>query len=604
MPKKGNSHCAPVQHGMSRRNALTLAAASALGAVGASSLRGRSLPTAPVDVRAFGAVCDGATDDAPAIQAALDSNQCVELPRGLYCIQEPLRISTGQVLLGCGSTLCGDGTDVGIQRGTDPRFGEDLIEFPVIRDLRLENFTVGLQAEGMSWGDFQNIVVLHCEKGFRLATGNRGTCYYNTFTSCHVVEGVDTGVLFEGMPNERFEDPETGIPVKGANGNLFQGCKIGGESICLDIHGPVTGLAFIGCSIERAVPGITLLDLGTTTDATDCQCEPKQTCGGDGICEKCKVRKVEFFGCNIEGGAKVDGVDQPGLLRVGQYAQDCSFFGCSIAGGVDVQDEGNLINWLPTQGCGGIHQFFALEPGNAFARIGNNLPGKLFDSVNARILRMDLGGEIEWRVPGSDPRDPADVALRRDAGSVLRTDQSFMAGELLGRAVAAHDDSGQPAVRLDGGSRRLTMTDAEGSNAITLDGTNGRVTARSLHVLGTAVESASVGDVLVISPNDGRMQRCSRGSDTRVCGVLAGLEGDLAEETCRRGEVACVGVTRCRVDAEYGAIHPGDLLTTSRTPGHAMRVSDPAKVVGAVLGKALEPLRRGRGFLQILVSLR
>jgi hypothetical protein len=47
----------------------------------------------------------------------------------------------------------------------------------------------------------------------------------------------------------------------------------------------------------------------------------------------------------------------------------------------------------------------------------------------------------------------------------------------------------------------------------------------------------------------------------------------------------------------------GDLLTTSATPGHAMKVADPARALGTVLGKALGSLRQGRALVPILVTL-
>ena len=46
-----------------------------------------------------------------------------------------------------------------------------------------------------------------------------------------------------------------------------------------------------------------------------------------------------------------------------------------------------------------------------------------------------------------------------------------------------------------------------------------------------------------------------------------------------------------------------DLLTTSNRPGHAMRVDDPGKAGGAILGKAMTGLREGRGLVLVLVSL-
>ena len=62
------------------------------------------------------------------------------------------------------------------------------------------------------------------------------------------------------------------------------------------------------------------------------------------------------------------------------------------------------------------------------------------------------------------------------------------------------------------------------------------------------------------------------------------------------------GTVPCKVDAGYGPIRVGDLLTTSPTPGHAMRSSDPHP--GTILGKALEPLDAGTGTIRIVVMLR
>jgi hypothetical protein len=64
-----------------------------------------------------------------------------------------------------------------------------------------------------------------------------------------------------------------------------------------------------------------------------------------------------------------------------------------------------------------------------------------------------------------------------------------------------------------------------------------------------------------------------------------------------------MGKVFCKVDAQYGAIDIGDLLTTSPTPGHAMKTSDPLKAFGAVIGKALRPWSSGQGLIPILIAL-
>jgi hypothetical protein len=64
-----------------------------------------------------------------------------------------------------------------------------------------------------------------------------------------------------------------------------------------------------------------------------------------------------------------------------------------------------------------------------------------------------------------------------------------------------------------------------------------------------------------------------------------------------------LGKLYCKVDAQSSPIEVGDLLTTSCIPGHAMKASDPRKAFGSVIGKALRPLKEGRGLIPILIAL-
>ena len=67
--------------------------------------------------------------------------------------------------------------------------------------------------------------------------------------------------------------------------------------------------------------------------------------------------------------------------------------------------------------------------------------------------------------------------------------------------------------------------------------------------------------------------------------------------------VALTGRVYCMADASNGPIVPGDLLTTSEVPGHAMKVTDHGLAQGAILGKAMTALEAGQGTLLVLVSL-
>ena len=52
-----------------------------------------------------------------------------------------------------------------------------------------------------------------------------------------------------------------------------------------------------------------------------------------------------------------------------------------------------------------------------------------------------------------------------------------------------------------------------------------------------------------------------------------------------------------------GSIGPGDLLTTSESPGHAMKVHNHSMAQGAIIGKAMTSLDQGQGLVLVLVSL-
>ncbi len=117
------------------------------------------------------------------------------------------------------------------------------------------------------------------------------------------------------------------------------------------------------------------------------------------------------------------------------------------------------------------------------------------------------------------------------------------------------------------------------------------------------------GTVMVIT-DAGTLQVSETAYDTKVAGVISGagdfrpgvLLGDSrSSENCL--PLALLGRVYCKVDATDLAIRVGDMLTTSSTPGHAMRVDDPLKAFGAVIGKSLGALRSGLGLVPVLIAL-
>jgi hypothetical protein len=117
-----------------------------------------------------------------------------------------------------------------------------------------------------------------------------------------------------------------------------------------------------------------------------------------------------------------------------------------------------------------------------------------------------------------------------------------------------------------------------------------------------AASSYEPGDVLVVN-RQGLVSLSDTPFATNVVGVYSTKPAFLAHagDTEDQVPVALVGNVPVKASAENGPIVPGDLLTTSSTPGHAMKADH--FVGGAIIGKAMEPLDEGTGLIQMLVML-
>jgi hypothetical protein len=122
-------------------------------------------------------------------------------------------------------------------------------------------------------------------------------------------------------------------------------------------------------------------------------------------------------------------------------------------------------------------------------------------------------------------------------------------------------------------------------------------------------EHVEPGTVMVLGGTE-ELEPSSQAYDRRVAGVVAGAAGNppaiilgRRPGATRRTPMALAGKVLCKVDASFGPIELGDLLTTSPRRGYAMRAADPARAFGAVLGKAMRPLAGGVGLIPVLVSL-
>ncbi len=139
------------------------------------------------------------------------------------------------------------------------------------------------------------------------------------------------------------------------------------------------------------------------------------------------------------------------------------------------------------------------------------------------------------------------------------------------------------------------------------------------------IDTVEPGDVMIISAaKDRAMEKSNAARSTLVMGIYSTKPGFIGSErdwdiagatkeeskhltmvdmkdTFNEVPLAVVGIVPCKVSAENGAIHRGDLLVTASTPGHAMRDDNPKN--GTIVGKALGELKFGTGVIKVLVTL-
>jgi hypothetical protein len=117
-----------------------------------------------------------------------------------------------------------------------------------------------------------------------------------------------------------------------------------------------------------------------------------------------------------------------------------------------------------------------------------------------------------------------------------------------------------------------------------------------------SIDPAKPGELLLSQqPYDPSVAGIISGAGGVKTGMLMGQTGSVADG---KHPVALTGRVYCYVDADAGgAVKPGDMLTTSATPGHAMKVSDRERAFGTVIGKAMTALESGKGLVLVLVSL-
>lgn len=244
------------------------------------------------------------------------------------------------------------------------------------------------------------------------------------------------------------------------------------------------------------------------------------------------------------------------------------------------------------------------------------------DFLTAGAIRMRLMATGNLAIGTTAPQ--AAIHLNRDNTSSAR--------------LRLENDEGQVEIGVDDGDIRLYTSGVQrailtgegrlgiGTSAPTqaldvvgigrvqvLEITGGADLSEQFNVAAAAEVHAQPGMVVCIDPaNAGELVVSTKPYDFTVAGIISGAGGVSSgmimghQGTVASGQhpVALTGRVYCYADGSYGAIQPGDLLTTSATPGHAMKVGDHSQAQGAIIGKAMTALVAGeKGLVLVLVTL-
>lgn len=183
-----------------------------------------------------------------------------------------------------------------------------------------------------------------------------------------------------------------------------------------------------------------------------------------------------------------------------------------------------------------------------------------------------------------------------------------------GRIVARFDgNAGRLSIGTAGNGGNVVVKNDAGNESIRLDGNTGDIRLSNADAaeqfdIAESVETAP-GTVMVLN-HEGKLEPSSVPYDRKVVGVVAGAGShhpgivlDHKVGAITRVPISVMGKVSCRVNADYSPIEVGDLLTTSPTLGHAMKAIDSERAFGSVIGKAISPILKGLGQIDMLIAL-
>lgn len=276
-----------------------------------------------------------------------------------------------------------------------------------------------------------------------------------------------------------------------------------------------------------------------------------------------------------------------------------------------------LSRFRPAGDTGGAIQLSTPNGETGLSILRNNRMDLRFDDRTVKLVAGPGNG-----TPGNANGLAVTLAGDVGVGTVSPFSKLDVKGDITGTRLILRGDPDAPmnaaVLTVDPGVTNFIPYNTARGHAMNLVVHD--ATVRTLTILGGAdfaepfevqegkVEEGSV--VVIDAQTPGRLRLSRESYDKRVAGVVSGANGvrpgiTLKQEgVLEHGEmVALTGRVYVKATAVNGAIEPGDMVTTSDTPGYAMKATDVQRRQGAVLGKAMSGLQEGRGMVLVLVTL-
>jgi len=273
--------------------------------------------------------------------------------------------------------------------------------------------------------------------------------------------------------------------------------------------------------------------------------------------------------------------------------------------------DGNLINGTTKSGA----LVLTVDPSGAVGSVGPGAGVAGWDtSTNVTFPLAGVQGIVS---NGNGSTGLEGVALTQ--GGIAYGVTAFVQSPFAtaARIINKSDTGGNLLVGIVGSANRKVFRVNNNGRGFFDGGTRvgGADFAESIAIVGKR-SAYSPGDVLIIDRSgERRLTQCQTPYSTLVAGIVSTKPGVLAApfgsaepsaSSRKQGQqvpLAVVGIVPTRVTDENGPIEAGDLLVTSSEAGRAMKGTDRTRMMGAVVGKALQPLRSGKGVIEILVTL-